>query len=67
MTDTQIIESFHANSLDSDISLIEGNRGLFDGLDLNGGYTTSKLARLLKAPVILIVDVTMATRTIAAL
>jgi cobyrinic acid a,c-diamide synthase len=67
MTDTQIIESFLANSLDADISLIEGNRGLFDSLDLNGDYTTAKLARLLKAPIILIVDVTMATRTIAAL
>jgi len=67
MTDTQIIESFLANSFDADISLIEGNRGLFDSLDLNGDYTTAKLVRLLKAPIILIVDVTMATRTIAAL
>jgi cobyrinic acid a,c-diamide synthase len=66
MTDTQIIESFFSNSLDADISLIEGNRGLFDGVDLNGGSSTAKLGRLLKAPVILIVDVTMATRTIAA-
>jgi cobyrinic acid a,c-diamide synthase len=67
MTETQIIESFLASSLDADISLIEGNRGLFDSLDLNGDHTTAKLARLLKAPIILIVDVTMATRTIAAL
>ncbi len=67
MTETQIIESFLANSLDADISLIEGNRGLFDSLDLSGDYTTAKLARLLKAPIILIADVTMATRTIAAL
>jgi len=66
MTDTQIIESFLFNSLNADISLIEGNRGLFDGVDQSGGYSTAKLARLLEAPVILIVDVTMATRTIAA-
>jgi len=67
MTDTQIIDSFLSNSIDADISLIEGNRGLFDGVDLSGGSSTAKLGRLLKAPVILIVDVTMATRTIAAL
>ncbi len=67
MTDTQIIESFLSNSLDADISLIEGNRGLFDGVDQHGGYSTARLGRLLEAPVILIVDVTMATRTIAAL
>ncbi len=67
MTDTQIIESFLSNSQDADISLIEGNRGLFDGVDPNGAYSTAKLGRLLEAPVILIVDVTMATRTIAAL
>ncbi|UCG65146.1 MAG: hydrogenobyrinic acid a,c-diamide synthase (glutamine-hydrolyzing) [Deltaproteobacteria bacterium] len=67
MTDTQIIESFLSNSTEADISLIEGNRGLFDGLDLNGDTSTAQLGKLLKAPVILIVDVTMATRTMAAL
>ncbi len=67
MTDTQIIESFLSNSLYADISLIEGNRGLFDGVDLNGVCSTARLGRLLKAPTILIVDVTMATRTMAAM
>jgi cobyrinic acid a,c-diamide synthase len=67
MTDTQISESFLSHSFDADISLIEGNRGIFDGVDQDGGYSTAKLGRLLEAPVILIVDVTMATRTIAAL
>jgi len=66
MTDRQIINSFCSNSVDADISLIEGNRGVFDGVDLNGGFSTAKLGKLLKTPVILIVDVTMATRTIAA-
>lgn len=66
MTDTQIIQSFITNSAESDISLIEGNRGLFDGLDLNGCCSTAELGRLLKTPVLIIADVTMATRTIAA-
>jgi cobyrinic acid a,c-diamide synthase len=50
-----------------DISLIEGNRGLFDGLDQEGRYSTAALGKLLKIPIIIIVDVTMVTRTVAAL
>jgi cobyrinic acid a,c-diamide synthase len=67
MTDTQILRSFFAHSEDSDISLIEGNRGLFDGFDSEGCCSTAELGKFLKASVILIADVTMATRTIAAL
>ena len=66
MTVTQIIQSFSSNSTGADISLIEGNRGLFDGLDLDGRCSTAELGKLLETPVIIIVDVTMATRTIAA-
>lgn len=66
MTDTQILQSFFVNSTGADIAVIEGNRGLFDGLDLDGRCSTAELAKLLKTPVVLIVDVTMATRTMAA-
>jgi cobyrinic acid a,c-diamide synthase len=51
----------------ADISLIEGNRGLFDGVDLAGTYSTAELAKLLKAPVFLVLDVTKVTRTAAAI
>lgn len=67
MTDEQIIRSFSENSVDSDLSLIEGNRGLYDGLDPDGCCSTAELAKLLRCPVVLIVDVTMVTRTAAAL
>jgi len=67
MTNAQILQSFSAHSAESDISLIEGNRGLFDGFDQEGRSSTAELGKLLKAPVVLIADVTMATRTIAAL
>jgi len=67
VSETRIINSFLSNSAGSDISLIEGNRGLFDGLDLDGCCSTAELGRLLKSPVVIIVDVTMATRTSAAL
>ncbi len=66
MNNEQIVQSFVSHSGDADLSLIEGNRGLFDGLDVEGRCSTAELARLLKTPVILIVDVTMTTRTVAA-
>jgi len=67
MSESQIIQSLLSNSVQSDISLIEGNRGVFDGLDVNGYYSTAELGKLTRSPVVLIADVTMATRTIAAL
>ncbi|MHC5009132.1 MAG: cobyrinate a,c-diamide synthase, partial [Planctomycetota bacterium] len=51
---------------DADIAVIEGNRGLHDGMDAEGTYSTAGLARLLQTPVVLVVDCTKATRTIAA-
>ena len=66
MADSQIIRSFSSNSVEADISLIEGNRGLFDGMDLDGCCSTAELAKLLNSPLIIIADVTMSTRTMAA-
>jgi cobyrinic acid a,c-diamide synthase len=48
------------------VAVIEGNRGLFDGMDARGSYSTAELAKLLQMPVILTVDCTKATRTVAA-
>ncbi len=67
MTPQQILDSFFENSAGTTVSLIEGNRGLFDGLDPDGCCSTAELGKILKCPVILIVDVTMVTRTVAAL
>ncbi|CCH49864.1 cobyrinate a,c-diamide synthase [Pseudodesulfovibrio piezophilus] len=50
-----------------DISLIEGNRGLFDGKDERGSCSTAELARMLETPVILTIDCTKMTRTVAAI
>jgi cobyrinic acid a,c-diamide synthase len=59
--------SFYLGSKDSDLAIIEGNRGLFDGLDIFGSCSTSRLAQLLKVPIILILDCTKVTRSLAAL
>ncbi len=48
-------------------AVVEGNRGLFDGMDPAGSYSTAELAKRLAAPVLLALDCTMASRTVAAL
>jgi cobyrinic acid a,c-diamide synthase len=48
-------------------ALIEGNRGIFDGKDLSGSTSTAELARIIDAPVVLVMDCTKMTRTAAAL
>ncbi|MHC1700391.1 MAG: cobyrinate a,c-diamide synthase [Humidesulfovibrio sp.] len=58
---------FQEKAARADISIIEGNRGLFDGKDLEGTCSTAELARQLDAPVILVLDATKMTRTAAAI
>ena len=67
MSKEQVLFSFGINTQQADIALIEGNRGLYDGMDLEGSVSTAEVAKLLRAPVILIVDCTKVTRTVAAL
>ena len=54
-------------SHDADISLLEGNKGLYDGLDLDGSNSNAALATLLSAPVLLVIDARGMTRGIAPL
>lgn len=51
----------------SDLAVIEGNRGLFDGRDVEGSCSTAHVARLLKAPVVLTMNCAKMTRTAAAI
>jgi len=61
-----ILQSFLSHSRKDGISVIEGNRGLYDGIDIHGSTSTAELAKLLKAPVVLCIDCTKSTRTMAA-
>jgi cobyrinic acid a,c-diamide synthase len=61
-----IRRSFCFHSQESDSAVIEGNRGLYDGIDLDGVTSTAELAKLLHAPVVLCLDCTKTTRTMAA-
>jgi cobyrinic acid a,c-diamide synthase len=63
----KVQQSFGRNAESRGISLIEGNRGLYDGMDSRGTQSTAELAKLLKAPVVLVLDCTKVTRTLAAM
>jgi len=62
-----IVESFLFHAAAGDAALIEGNRGLYDGIDLEGSTSTAELAKLLQVPVVLALDATKTTRTLAAI
>jgi cobyrinic acid a,c-diamide synthase len=66
MSPQTVVQSFAAAAGEADVAVIEGNRGLFDGMDAQGTYSTAELAKLLETPVILVVDCTKSTRTVAA-
>jgi len=67
LTQGVIAALFQEKAARADISIIEGNRGLFDGKDFEGTCSTAELARQLEAPVILVLDATKMTRTAAAI
>ena len=49
------------------LGLVEGNKGLYDGLDLHGSNSNAALAALIGAPVVLVIDARGMTRGIAPL
>jgi len=67
MSDEVMARALARASSDADLLLVEGNRGLFDGVDVEGSHSTAMLARRLAAPVVLVLDCTKMTRTAAAL
>jgi cobyrinic acid a,c-diamide synthase len=67
MTAEQISASFARFSAMADISLVEGNKGLYDGLALDGSNSNAALAHLLDLPVVLVLDARGMTRGIAPL
>jgi cobyrinic acid a,c-diamide synthase len=67
MKQAEIQACFNTHTSISDISLIEGNKGLFDGLDVAGSDSNAALAKLLSAPVVLVIDTSGMTRGIAPL
>ena len=67
MTDEQIIGCFQQYAKQVDVAIVEGNKGLFDGLALDGSNSNASLAKLLALPVVLVLDVRGMTRGVAPL
>ena len=56
MQDEEILQLMSSKTVDADISIIEGNKGLYDGLDLDGSNSNAALAALTDTPVVLVLD-----------
>ncbi|MFN3715689.1 MAG: cobyrinate a,c-diamide synthase [Thiobacillus sp.] len=67
MTRDEIDARFAVASDTAQLSLIEGNKGLYDGLDLDGSNSNAALAKQLRAPVVLVIDARGMTRGVAPL
>ena len=63
----ETIADFQMRSASAELSIIEGNKGLYDGLDLDGSNSNAALAKALGTPVILVIDVRGTMRGIAPL
>ncbi len=64
-TKKEIIDCYNSNK--TKINLIEGNKGLYDGLDLKGSDDNSAMSILTKSNVVLVIDTQGITRGIAPL
>ncbi len=67
MSEEQIRRSVGEHGRTVDVALIEANHGLFDGVGAEATASSAELAKLLQAPVVLVVDCTKTTRTVAAM
>ena len=59
--------SFAAAAAAADLAIIEGNKGLYDGMALDGSNSNAALAHQLGVPVLLVIDARGMTRGIAPL
>ena len=63
-----VLKCFNDSSQGADVAIIEGVMGLFDGLSGKDDYaSTAQIAKMLDAPVILVIDAGKAARSIAAI
>ncbi|MFZ1898917.1 MAG: cobyrinate a,c-diamide synthase [Azonexus sp.] len=60
-----VVDTFARHT--SEVNLVEGNKGLYDGLSLDGSNSNAALAKLLDLPVFLVIDARGMTRGIAPL
>ncbi len=61
-----LLSAFYHHTRHQVMAVIEGNRGLYDGIDVEGTTSTAEIAKLVGSPVVLCLDATKTTRTCAA-
>jgi len=66
MSEEDILLSFQRACQGADLALMEGVMGLYDSFDTGGEGSTAWTARLLGAPVILLINASRMTRSVAA-
>ena len=62
-----ILATVTLQTVDADVALIEGNKGLYDGVDVEGMDSSAALAQLIGTSVVLVIDASGMTRGIAPL
>ncbi|MGE5336647.1 MAG: cobyrinate a,c-diamide synthase [Gemmatimonadota bacterium] len=63
----EVRQAFETGCTGAEVALVEGNKGLYDGLSLDGSNSNAAVARLLGLPVVLVLDARGMTRGIAPL
>ena len=67
MSDDEILHTLSRYAQGADINIIEGNKGLYDGVALDGSDSNAAVAKLTQSPIILVIDTRGVTRGVAPL
>lgn len=67
MSNDVLQASFTRHLQKGDLALVEGNRGVYDGVNLDGEFSTAALAKQLQLPLLLVVNCSKTTRTVGAM
>ncbi len=67
METEEIDNCFRTEAVGADILVVEGNKGLFDGVAVDGSNSNAALAHQLKTPVVLVLDAKGVSRGVAPL
>ncbi len=67
MSDCEITDYLVRYGEGADISITEGNKGLYDGVALDGSDSNAAMAKLTQSPVVLVIDTRGVTRGVAPL
>jgi len=67
MSHSEIVRTLTRYAEGADVSIIEGNKGLYDGVALDGSDSNAAVVKLTQSPVILVIDTRGVTRGVAPL